>query len=36
MVQEALAREGHESSLLIQRAGDVFTVHLKLQLRRLL
>jgi hypothetical protein len=34
MVQEALTREGHESSLLIQRADEVFTVRLKL--RRLL
>ena len=34
MVQEALTREGHVSSLLIQRANEVFTVRLKL--RRLL
>ena len=34
MVQEALARDGHESSLVIQRADEVFTVRLKL--RRLL
>ena len=34
MVQEALTRDGHESSLLIQRADEVFTVRLKL--RRLL
>ena len=31
MVQEALTREGRESLLLIQRGGDVFTVHLKLR-----
>ena len=34
MVQEALTRDGHERSLLIQRADEVFTVRLKL--RRLL
>ena len=34
MVQEALTREGRESSLLIQRGGEVFTIRLKL--RRLL
>jgi hypothetical protein len=34
MVQEALCRDGRESSLLIQRAEEVFTVRLKL--RRLL
>jgi hypothetical protein len=34
MVQEALTRDGHESSLLIQRADEVFPVRLKL--RRLL
>ena len=34
MVQEALTREGRESSLLIQRAGEVFTIQLRL--RRLL
>ena len=34
MVQEALTREGRDSSLLIQRAGEVFTIQLRL--RRLL
>jgi hypothetical protein len=34
MVQEALTREGRVSSLLIQRADEVFTVRVKL--RRLL
>lgn len=34
MVQESLTREGRESSLLIQRGGEVFTIRLKL--RRLL